>query len=51
VIAEAPISAAGLAWLKEQADSGPWSDGVKAAIRSGLEQREKRQKSLERQNE
>lgn len=50
-IAEAPISEAGLAWLKEQAESGPWSDGVKAAIRSGLEQREKRQKSLERQNE
>ena len=50
VIAEAPISAAGLAWLQEQADSGPWSDGVKAEIRRGLEEREKRQKPLERRN-
>lgn len=49
VIIEAPISEAGLAWLKEQAESGPWSDDVKEQIRWGLEQSDKRQKPLERQ--
>ncbi len=49
-IIEAPISETGLAWLKEQAESGPWSERVRAEIRRGLEQREKRQKPLERQN-
>jgi|YelNatPaOPRAMG01_1025707.scaffolds.fasta_scaffold84398_1 hypothetical protein len=44
VIVEAPISEAGLAWLKEQAESGPWSDDVKTQIRQALVRREERTK-------
>lgn len=44
VIVEAPISEAGLAWLKEQVESGSWSDDVKAQIRGALAEREKRTK-------